>query len=112
MKKCYECGTQVPDDTLVCPKCGAPISKISTNNYAPMRSVQKQPSDVWNNEIFSYLPFIASVLFMFGCLMHLFHEVRLNSLIFGFGLRYFLSDILLLLAAIANFVHKLSVFFT
>lgn len=102
MKECYECGTPVSDDALVCPNCGAPLKKAPAAQPpvvpAPSQSAKSNLEQL--NEIVPYLPFASSVLFLLGSFVF-FIQACFVIRIFQF------VSILILLASVLNFIYKL-----
>lgn len=112
MKKCFECGTEIPDDAIVCPKCGAPQPTPKSAPSPNFTAVPQTSQDVWNTPIFALLPFVAAVLFVLGALVLLITAIRFSYFTRDyFGLSVFIfAGILIFLASIANLVSALPKF--
>lgn len=132
MKTCNECGTFMPDDVMVCPKCGAPQPQNAapvppvynanptppptptpTPNPAPNPYQVQNPNytrvtpsnqNVWESPIFAILPFAAAVLFLLGTFIFLIRSFDLAGY-FGSGLVF--GAIFFFLAALINVVATL-----
>lgn len=107
MKKCFECGTEMPDDAIICPKCGAPqsASKITL----PLNSTTTTPTnqDVWNTPVFALLPFIAALLFVIGALIFLITAFVEWEFIFA-GIILFIASIANLISTLPKFIKQIS----
>jgi len=62
--KCTECGTEISDSAMTCPKCGAPATKQTSCNVGIDRTDKDDPMDV-GMKILSFLVPIAGLILFF-----------------------------------------------
>lgn len=107
MKKCIECGTEMLDDAISCPKCGAPMQQSfapSNNNFAkPTTSA----SNIIDNQFFTIVPFIAAILFVVGTLVFLITSFVIGRFIFA-GIILFIASVANLISALPKFINFIS----
>ena len=48
MQKCYNCGKEVSDETLICPECGALVKRYTT----PAPRLDEQPEEPERGALF------------------------------------------------------------
>lgn len=107
MKKCFECGTEMPDDAIICPKCGAPQS--APKIILPPNSTTATPTnqDVWNTPVFALLSFIAALLFVIGAFIFLITAFVECFFIFA-GIIFFIASIVNLISNLPKFIKLIS----
>lgn len=60
---CQKCGREIPDDSTICPKCGAGITGTDGSNVAVIPKISLQKSD--------YMLIIAVILAIFPVIVSL-----------------------------------------
>ncbi len=76
MAVCSKCGAQIPDNTGVCPSCGAPQENGANQQAYVNGGNYMDPNDVQQNKVMAVLAYIG-ILFLVPLLsMHVSIQIR------------------------------------
>lgn len=107
MKKCHECGTEMLDNVLSCPQCGAPMPQSHTPSNGSVVKSDASTGNIGDNQIFVILPLIASVLFVVGALVFMITAFVNGVFIFA-GIVLFIASVANLISSLPKFINFIS----